>query len=285
MKKLQNDKMLPVDEASTLLKFLKEKLSTFPAGKVKSFLEHRQVMVDGVITTQFNMPLQPGQTVTVLPDGSGALKSPLEILYEDKYLVAINKPTGLLSVPDDEKSKNAYQLLKQSRQTPLFIVHRIDRDTSGVLLFAKSKEIADALQENWGERTILREYKAICEGLLEQKKGTCKSRLKENSTHRVYSGRGGDGKPAVTNYEVLSENSQYSLLRVWIETGRKNQIRVHLSELGHPIVGDKKYGAQKNPIGRLGLHASALHIKHPVTGKDLLIKAKAGRRFALPKGM
>ncbi|MPM46628.1 tRNA pseudouridine synthase C [bioreactor metagenome] len=206
-----------------------------------------------------------------------------EIIYEDKVLLAVNKPAGLLSVATDtEKERTAYRLLKPGREGRLFVVHRLDRDTSGVLLFAKSQEIKDALQKNWEETALLREYLAVCEGVFTEKKGRCDTILRENSVHQVYSVSSGEGKRAITNYEVLRENGRWSLVRITLETGRKNQIRVHMRELGHPVAGDKKYGASGNPLGRLGLHASRLDILHPITHSPISLTAKYDKRFHLP---
>lgn len=268
------------DRDALLLEYAKEKMSRTPAGKVKSYLEHRQISVDGAITTRFDYPVKRGQTIKVYPAGRNSAPCGLEIIYEDEVLLAINKPAGLLSVASDtEKEKTAYRILKESLGGQLFVVHRLDRDTSGVLLFSKSPEVRDELQNNW-EKTPRREYLAICEGVFEVKKGRCDTFLKETPGYLVYSA--GDGRRAITNYEVLKENSRYSLLRVSLETGRKNQIRVHMKELSHPIVGDKKYGASGNPLGRLGLHASVLEIIHPVTKRPLVLEAASGAKFALP---
>jgi 23S rRNA pseudouridine1911/1915/1917 synthase len=212
--------------------------------------------------------------------------SGLEIIYEDEYLLAVNKPTGLLSVATDtEKEKTAFRLLKDSLGSPIYVVHRLDRETSGVLLFAKSAEIRDALQAEW-DRTPRREYLAVCEGVFNERKGRRETVFNESSAHRVYSINAeltGEGRRAVTNYEVLRDNGKYSLLRIRLETGRKNQIRVHMQEMGHPVAGDKKYGATGSPLGRLGLHASLLEAIHPVTKRPLIIEAKPDKKFKLPK--
>lgn len=206
-----------------------------------------------------------------------------EIIYEDKALLAVNKPAGLLSVANDtEKERTAYRLLKPGREGRLFVVHRLDRDTSGVLLFAKSREIKEQLQNGWEKVALLREYLAVCEGVFAEKQGRCDTILRENSVHKVYSVSHGAGKRAVTNYEVLRENGSWSLVRLTLETGRKNQIRVHMSDLGHPVAGDKKYGASGNPLGRLGLHASTLKILHPVTHNPVTLTAKYDKRFRFP---
>lgn len=279
---MKKDIIINISSEAELLKLLYEELKSLPRGKVKSYLEHRQVLVNGVVTTKFNHPLKEGDIVKILLCEGTQTKRGLQIIYEDEYLLAVNKPAGLLTVATEgEKIRTAYAALSGMRRGDIFVVHRLDRDTSGVLLFAKSAKIRDALQENWNERIRLREYLAICEGSFGKKKGRCESFIAENHAHVMYSAR--EGKLAITDYEVISERAGFSLVRVNLQTGRKNQIRVHMKELGNPVVGDKKYGSSANPIGRLGLHASALGFVHPVTGKEMVIKASPERKFALPK--
>ncbi len=279
---MKKDIIINVASEGELLKLLYEELKNLPRGKVKSYLEHRQVLVNGVVTTKFNHPVKSGDTVKIAL-GEGAQKAHgIEIIYEDEYLLAVNKPAGLLSVATDgEKLRTAYARLSETRRGEIFVVHRLDRDTSGVLLFAKSIKVRDALQENWNEQITLREYLAICEGEFEKKQGRCDTLIAENRVHVMYSAS--DGKRAITDYEVIAERAGFSLVRVRLLTGRKNQIRVHMKELGNPVVGDKKYGSKENPIGRLGLHAAALGFIHPITGKETVISAKPERKFALPK--
>jgi RluA family pseudouridine synthase len=161
----------------------------------------------------------------------------------------------------------------------LFIVHRLDKDTSGVLLFAKTEAAKRALQDDWNSLVQKREYIAVVEGCPEEKSGVIRSYLNESKTHRVYSGRAETGRLAVTHYAVLRSGGGYSLLRVNIETGRKNQIRAHLKELGCPVAGDKKYGARTNPLKRLGLHASALELVNPLTKRVLALRSPVPPSF------
>lgn len=261
-----------------LLDILNDGLSnSFKRGKIKSFLEHSQVSINGVVTTKYNYPVQKGDSVSVCLTPSNNIKIPFEVIYEDDYLIAINKPSGLLSVAtDSEKENTAFRILKECGKT-VFVVHRLDRDTSGVLLFAKRREVKEKLQKNW-DSTLYREYIAVCEGVFKEKSGRAESYLKESKTHIVYSDKfGKNGKKAITNYEVIKTSKKYSWLRINIETGRKNQIRVAMKDLGHPIAGDKKYGALTNPFKRLGLHASMLKIIHPITEKVVTFEAKIPR--------
>lgn len=290
MKQQQN---FQVESPSTLLPFLREKLAGKPAGKVKSILEHGLVSVDGKATTKYNAPLKPGQTVTIgayvpEPPANALAASHPPILYEDRELLVIDKPAGLLTIStgSQEPEDTAYRQMtayvrRKNPENRIFVVHRLDRDTSGVVVFAKDPVIKEALQEKWDELVTYRGYYAIAEGKMEEPAGRLTSWLKETRTHIVYSSRkAGDGKPAVTNYEMIRQNPDYSFLRVWLETGRKNQIRVQLSELGHPVTGDKKYGAKRDPLKRLGLHAWKLELTHPFTGKRLDLIAEPPQKFA-----
>lgn len=212
----------------------------------------------------------------------------LHIIHEDAELVVIDKPAGLLSMASDtEKSATAYRQVSdyvraKNRKNRIFIVHRLDRDTSGVLIFAKNEGIKRALQNQWNDIILHRGYLAIVAGAPPQKSGTVRSFLLENSVHVVYSApeRMG-GKEAITNYTVLAQRKGFSLLDLSIDTGRKNQIRVHMKDLGCPVVGDKKYGeGGKSPLGRLALHADALSFTHPVSGKELSFTSIPPTEFA-----
>lgn len=279
---MKKEIILNVEENGELLKFLYEKLSNIPRGKVKSYLEHRQVSVNGSVTTKFNFALTSGDTVKITTAEGTRETRGIEIIYEDEDFLAVNKPAKLLSVATEkERERCAYSIIRENRKGDLFILHRLDRDTSGVLVFAKNAKIRERMQANWNELVSTREYLAICEGEFEKKSGRCESLISENRVHVMFSGK--TGKLAITDYEVIEESGGFSLLRVNLRTGRKNQIRVHMKDLGHPVVGDKKYGAGENPIGRLGLHASKIGFTHPKTGKEIIITAKKDRKFTLPK--
>jgi 23S rRNA pseudouridine1911/1915/1917 synthase len=200
----------------------------------------------------------------------------LNLLYEDGHLLVIDKSAGLLSVATaKEVEETAFSILKSyikknHHRAELYIIHRLDRDTSGIMMFAKTKEIQQKLQENWDNAVTKRIYYAVVEGHVKNVAGEIVSCLKENKSLMVYSSKTpGDGQKAVTRYRVLKSNPRYSLLEVSLQTGRKNQIRVHLQDIGHSIAGDKKYGAATNPLGRLGLHAGILEFFHPATGKSM----------------
>lgn len=262
-------------EEMELLPFLLEAMSSRSRNSVKSILARGQVQIDNYIVTKYNYQLYPGQTVDILKN-KAAIKEDrligLEILHEDDDIIVVNKDAGLLSVAVDRKKQlTAHgQMMEYVRndnpQNRIFVVHRLDRDTSGVMMFAKNERSKNILQDDWQKYAKERTYIAFVEGNVKQEKGVYTSWLKENTAHVVYSSQlKNDGLLAVTHYEKLQSNQKFSLLEVELETGRKNQIRVHMKDLGHPVVGDQKYGAKSKVLGRLGLHAKALAFLHPKT--------------------
>lgn len=211
-------------------------------------------------------------------------KKKLDIIYEDKYIIVINKPSNLLTIRTDKIKEDTlynqvYTYLKQKhKNNKVFIVHRLDKDTSGLVLFAKNEDVKYKLQDNWNNTK--RYYYAIVNGIVNNKKDTIESYLKETKTLLVYSSNDTkSGKLAITKYEKLLTNSKYSLLKVNILTGRKNQIRVHLNDINHSIIGDKKYGIKNNPIRRLCLHAYYLEFIHPITNELVKLETKYPKEF------
>lgn len=284
-----NHETYTVNESIELLPFLLHVMESRSRNSVKSILTRGQVSVDDDATTKHNYHLQPGQTVAILKNKVAAKVNKVtgfSIIHEDKDIIVINKEAGLLSIASaSEKDLTAHnQLMDYVRvehpRNRVFIVHRLDRDTSGVMVFAKNEIVKRKLQDNW--KTIVKErtYMALVEGTVKKPKGTITSWLKESSTLVVYSSpKEGDGLRAVTHYETVQSNATFSLLKVNLETGRKNQIRVHMEDIGHPVVGDKKYGSNTNVIGRLGLHASVLAFEHPKSGKLLRFEADVPDAF------
>ena len=205
----------------------------------------------------------------------------LNIIYEDKEILVVNKPSKLLTVgTDKERERTLYHEVREylhKKNQKVFVVHRLDKDTSGIVLFAKNPKLKELLQRDWLRYT--REYRAVVEGRLPKTKDTLRFYLQEDKTHHVYVSD--KGLSSVTEYEVLSTNSTQSLLKVRIKTGRKNQIRASLAYIGNPIVGDKKYEAKINSLSRLGLHANKLGIKHPITNKEMTFISKAPKVFYL----
>lgn len=245
---------------------------------VKSYLRLGQIMLDGRVTTQFDDPVLAGASLQVnLTRPWQVFSNPrLKIVYEDDYIIVVNKGYGLLSMGNDRVTKGtAYTLLRdyvksKDPRNKLFIIHRLDQHTSGLMMFAKTQEAKEAMQHNWNNMVLDRRYAAIVEGCPEQDKGRITGYLAENSQHVVYTTDDKEhGKLAVTDWEVVRARNGYALLDVSLETGRKNQIRVHMSEMGHPIAGDRKYGAKTSPLHRLALHARSLRFVHPVTRADM----------------
>lgn len=278
---------IEVKSETTLLPFLLEEVRGKSRNAVKSMLSGRQVLVDGRVVTLHSTVLNPGQTVTLLPPGSAA---PPElffpICYEDDYILAIEKPSGLLSVSSDkQKTRTAHALTLEALRVKdpkaqLFSVHRLDQETSGLLLMAKSREIRDKMQQNWDKTVLERGYLAVVDGVPPAPDGVLRSYLKETPTHLMYSTEDSrNGKLAITEYNIKRSNGTYSLMELQLKTGRKNQIRVHMKDLGCPVVGDKKYGGSKSPIGRLCLHAHVLAFSHPVTGEILRLTSRKPRDF------
>jgi 23S rRNA pseudouridine1911/1915/1917 synthase len=246
--------------------------------RVKELLQRGQVTVNGLVVTQFDHPLQLGDHVEVShrrPPADELARAGVSIVHQDEHLVVIDKPVGLLTVATEgEKERTAFALLvrhfEQRKQGRPFVVHRLDRETSGLLLFAKSAEMRDRLQAVWPG--VKKTYLGIVEGVPEPARGTVRNYLREGNSLRVHESReAGEGKLAVTHYRVLQTRGSLSLVEVKLETGRKHQIRVHLAGLGCPIVGDRSYGAQTNPANRLGLHAWRLEFDHPATGTPLTL--------------
>ena len=276
-----------VAQPTTLLPFLLSSVKGKSRNNVKSLLSRRLVAVDGVPVSRFDTPLAPGQQVAILPSSAPRADAlPFPILYEDEHLIVVNKPAKLLSVATDkEKARTAYHMVTdyvKARRVGdrIFVLHRLDRDTSGVLMFARDPETKELFQAHWNNMVTRRGYLAVVEGTPKPDRDTIRSFLVETDTHLSFSGAPGKGaKEAITSYQVVKTGGGYALLDINIETGRKNQIRVHMKELGHPVAGDKQYGARTNPIGRLCLHANELSFTHPVTGEQITFKAKMPRDF------
>ncbi|MCI9629761.1 RluA family pseudouridine synthase [Thomasclavelia cocleata] len=262
-----------------LMEFL---LNFYSKKNVKNLLKYKQVKVNGRVVSQFNYQLNKGDQVMI--DKSEINETDLKIIYEDKELIVINKPSGLLSISGGgEKEKTAYHMVSKylkakNKNAKIFVVHRLDKDTSGVLMFAKNEVIKNKLQNNWNTIVSKRGYLAIVEGKLRKKHGTIKNYLAESKTQMVYI-TNNKGKLAITNYKVLKESSDNSLVEVFLDTGRKNQIRVHMQSLGHSVVGDKKYGAVTNPIKRMGLHCHIFAFVHPDTKAKYEFEAPVPEEF------
>ncbi len=261
-----------------LLDFL---IAAMPARKrttVKELLKHSQVAVNGMPVTQFDTELQPDDRVEVNLTRAFKVFSNrrVKLVYEDDDIMVIEKGYGLLSMGTDKvKDGTAYSIMRdyvkwQDPRNKLFIVHRLDRDTSGLMMFAKNPQAKEIMQHNWNNMVISRKYIAMVEGKVEQDQGVIRSYLAENKQFEVYSTDDpSEGELAVTRYKVIKRGARYTMLEVELDTGRKNQIRVHMKDLGHPIAGDRKYGAGPSIIHRLALHAQTLRFVHPITRRDM----------------
>jgi len=210
-------------------------------------------------------------------------KKKLDIIYEDKELLVVNKGAHVLTVQtekggNDTLYSEVYDYLHKKNQK-VFVVHRLDRDTSGIVVFAKNDKIKRALQDSWNDYAEVREYYAIVEGSVEKDKDTIKNYITDNKQLHSYSTSKENGKLCITSYEVIKRSKNYSILRVFINTGRKNQIRVTLSDLGHPIIGDRNYGSTKNPLRRMCLHHRYLKLKHPFKNHTFEFESKVSKEF------
>lgn len=260
-----------------LIAFIMEKMHGISRNRAKALITNRVVLVDNKITTHPLTELKPGQVVQL--DRSKHKMSfrsnNLEIVYEDPYLLVIDKRAGLLSMSNNTRQETVQTVLnryfeKGGGRNTSHIVHRLDRDTSGLMVYAKDIKTQQNLVEGWQQLVTDRRYVALVEGILDDKQGKIESWLTEDKRFVTHSSPvDNGGKFAVTYYNVLQEGGGYSLVECELMTGRKNQIRVHMADLGHPVVGDHKYGSTDDSIRRLGLHAYMLCFRHPVTGKLL----------------
>ncbi len=269
-----------VQEPATLLPFLFASWPDVKKKQIRAWLKFQAVTVNDRAISQFDHPLKRGDVVAIRTDRFAAprtkLRSGIKILFEDATLMVIEKPEGLLSIASEaEPEKTAYfqltEYLREGRaqsKERVWIVHRLDRETSGLMVFAKTPQAKEALQGGWDQ--VEKKYEAVVEGRLAKPKGTLESDLDESNPYKVFSTRPSEAtRHAVTHYRVLGEGNGRSLVELTLETGRRHQIRVQLADVGCPIVGDKKYAAKTDPARRLGLHSAYLRFVHPGTGKEL----------------
>lgn len=280
-----------VSEPAGLLAFLFTSLPEMKKTKVRERLKYQGVLVNGRPVTQFDHPLAPGDVVEIRSGRFAAPKVTLgggmRIWHEDAHLIVVDKPADLLSIASpDEPERTAYFLLtdyvrkgRPDGRERVWIVHRLDKETSGLMVFARTPETKEALQSGWDD--VEKQYEAVVEGRLSEPKGTLECHLDESNRFKVFVvPRSAETRHAVTHYRVLSSARGRSLVELTLETGRRHQIRVQLADAGCPIVGDEKYGARSNPAKRLALHATALRFIHPVTGQELHFQSPLPKTLA-----
>lgn len=265
-----------VTEPTELMEFLMQKMAGISRNKVKALLTNRAVLVDNTITTQYNFELRKGMKVQISKaKNNHEFKNPmLKLVYEDAYIIVVEKKEGLLSVATEhQKERTAQHILceyvkRSHRSNRIFVVHRLDRETSGLMMYAKDERTMNTLRDNWHDIVTDRRYVTIVSGEMERDAGSIESWLTDRKLYVASSPiDDGTGKYALTHYKTIKRANGYSLVELKLETGRKNQIRVHMSDLGHPVIGDERYGSEVNPLGRLALHAFKLCFYHPVTGQ------------------
>lgn len=286
-KRTPRERQVTVKKDSTLLAFLFELLNEQSKSSVKALLAHGQISVNGKVTSQFDAPLTVNDQVGISYErGKIEFNHPmLKIVWEDDSLIVVEKKHGLLSMASDSvKEKTAYHLLgeylkKSDPRNKIFILHRLDRETSGLMMFAKTRGAQHVLQSNWNEMITDRSYVAVVEGRPEKDRDLLTTYLTENTEMKVYVTSAGNGVEAITRYHALRSNERYTLMELTLETGRKNQIRAQMESIGHPIAGDEKYGAATNPAGRLALHARKLHFIHPETREEMRFETPVPAAF------
>lgn len=268
---------LTIKEDGTLLAAAAALLPDHKPTKLKSMLRHNQLAINGVPSTQFDLPVKAGDLLWVNFDRSFQIFSHprVKLIFEDNDIIVVDKGYGVLSTAAGKPSDDTvYNIVKKyargfSDKANVYVVHRLDRDTSGLMLLTRTKQARDKLISNWNNMVIERKYIAVVEGTVEQREGTIKSFLAENpDTFEMYSTEDKKlGRLAVTRYRVVKQRERFAMVELEIKTGRKNQIRVHMHDLGNPVSGDRKYGGHPSPINRIALHATTLTLVHPITGK------------------
>ena len=279
------------EQSMGIMEFAFRMLPDAKRGDIKKWLKYNHFAVNGRVVNAFDSPVAPGDVVELNFTRPFAVFSHprLRIVYEDDDILVVEKGYGLLSVGTDSSKKSkvetAYSILRDYVKSvhpsnKIFIVHRLDRDTSGLMIFAKNIEAKENLQHNWNNMALERKYVALLDGELEEQSGVIRTHLAETSQHEVYSVAGGEeGKLAVTRYRVRKKGKGHTLAEFSLDTGRKNQIRVHAHDLGCPITGDKRYGNGSGPLHRLALHAETIRFAHPITREDMNFTSPVPSQF------
>ena len=270
-----------VNKNCELYSYLRDNLTNMSKNNIKSLLKNENIYVNNDIVTKYNYLLKENDIITI-GKNIKTDNTTLKIIYEDDDIIVVDKPTKLLTISNEkEKEETLYRkvsdyLKKQNRK--VFVIHRLDYDTSGIIMFAKSQKIQELYQKKWNDLAKEREYTAVVEGITNET-GHIESYLKQTKTLLVYSSKNKDGYFSVTDYKKVKNNDKYSLLKIYISTGRRNQIRCHMFDIHHPIVGDTRYKSKTNPINRLCLHASTLKIINPINNKLMVFTSEIPKEF------
>lgn len=262
-----------------LFDYLRNNIDGKSKNNIKSLLKNEVVFVNGKIVTKYNYVLCDGDVVEI---NKKKANNNINIIYEDNDIIVIDKPSKILTISNkNEKVNTLYRMVSdylKKEHKKVFIIHRLDFDTSGIIMFAKSQRVQKLYQDNWNDLAKIREYTAIVDGITDNK-GHIESYLKQTKTLLVYSSKNKDGLFAITDYEKIGGNSKYSMLKILISTGRRNQIRCHMADIGHPILGDYRYKCKINPIDRLCLHANKLEIINPITKELMVFNSNIPKEF------
>ena len=262
-----------------LFDYLRNNIDGKSKNNIKSLLKNEVVFVNGKIVTKYNYVLCDGDVVEI---NKKKANNNINIIYEDNDIIVIDKPSKILTISNkNEKVNTLYRMVSdylKKEHKKVFIIHRLDFDTSGIIMFAKSQRVQKLYQDNWNDLAKIREYTAIVDGITANK-GHIESYLKQTKTLLVYSSKNKDGLFAITDYEKIGGNSKYSMIKILISTGRRNQIRCHMADIGHPILGDYRYKCKINPIDRLCLHANRLEIINPITKELMVFNSNIPKEF------
>ena len=272
---------LIVNKEDTLYNYLRNNLEGKSKNNIKSLLKRELISVNDKIVTKYDYIINE-KDIIIVSNGYNTKEETLKIIYEDDNIIVIDKPAKILTISNKNEKENTLfrkvsNYLKKEKKK-VFVIHRLDFDTSGVIMFAKNQKVQELYQNNWNNLAKKREYIAIVEGITPPK-GHIESYLKESKTLEVYSSKNKDGLFSITDYETIKHNKKYSMVKILISTGRRNQIRCHMSDINHPILGDSRYKSKENPLGRLALHAHNLVIRDPITNKEFTFTSNIPEEF------
>ena len=272
---------LIVDKENTLYNYLRNNIDGKSKNNIKSLLKRELISVNDKIITKYDYIVKE-KDIIIISNSYNYNDDTLKIIYEDDNIIVVDKPSKILTIGNKKEKENTLyrrvsDYLKKEKKK-VFIIHRLDFDTSGVIMFAKNQKVQKLYQDNWNSLAKTREYIAVVEGITPNN-GHIESYLKQSKTLEVYSSKNKDGLFAITDYETIKHNKKYSMLKILISTGRRNQIRCHMFDINHPIIGDYKYNAKTNPLDRLALHASTLVIEDPLTHKEFTFKSTIPEEF------